>query len=87
MWVKQKLTAGCCVRKSGRKMGPGAGNGMGVKTVPGGLIMPKGRQTEEIRVEDPLEPDFFFKNQAGKVSGYSGSTYSHLSDVGSWDTG
>ncbi|MFH1673973.1 MAG: hypothetical protein ABIF87_11200 [Pseudomonadota bacterium] len=41
-------------------------------------------------VEDPLEPDFFFKNQAGKVFEYlsacvhaqagSGPTYSYLSD-------
>jgi hypothetical protein len=25
-------------------------------------------QTEKIRVEAPLEPDFFFKNQAGMVT-------------------
>ena len=33
--------------------------------MPGDLIMREGLQTEEIRAEDPLEPDFFFKNQAG----------------------
>jgi len=33
----------------------------------------EGRQTKEIRVEDPLEPDLFFKNQAAMVSGCSGS--------------
>jgi hypothetical protein len=38
------------------------------------LITQEGRQTEEIRVEDPLEPEFIFKNQAGTVSGYSEST-------------
>ena len=32
----------------------------------GDLIMPKGRQREKIRVDAPLEPDFVFKNQAGK---------------------
>jgi hypothetical protein len=48
-----------------------AEQGVEVETVPGGLIMPEERQTEEIRVEDPLEPDFFL-NHAVKVSGYWG---------------
>jgi hypothetical protein len=51
LWIKQKLTAGCCVRNSGRKMGPGAGKDVGVETVPGGLIMPKGRKIEEIWID------------------------------------
>jgi hypothetical protein len=38
------------------------------------LIMPEGREIEEIWVEHSIEPNFFFKNQAGKLSGYSGST-------------
>jgi hypothetical protein len=57
-----------------REMGYWAGKGMEVGRAPGDLNMPEGWQTEEIRVKDPLEPDFFFKNQAGKVSEYSGST-------------
>ncbi len=44
-----------CPQLAGVKWGPGAGKGVEVETVPGGLIMPEGRQTEEIRVEDPLE--------------------------------
>jgi hypothetical protein len=44
-----------------------AGKGEEVETVPGGLIMQAERSAsggDEIRVEDPLEPDHFFKNQA-----------------------
>lgn len=68
--------------KSGRKMlypqlagvkwCPGEGKAAEVETVPGGLIMPEGWQTEEIRVEDPIEPDFFLKNQAGKTTPKAG---------------
>jgi hypothetical protein len=66
------------------KWGIGAGNAEEVETVSvvdpvfsgGWLIMPAGCFTsggDEIWVEDPLEPDLFFKNQAGKAFGYSGS--------------
>ena len=74
-----------CPQFAGVRWGSGAVKDVGVETVPGYLNIPKGRQTEEIRVEDPLEPDFFYKNQAGKVSGYAGSTYRYLSDTGSWE--
>ena len=43
-------------------MGYLAGKGMEVERALGDLNIPEGWQTEEIRVEDPLEPDFFFKN-------------------------
>ena len=58
---------------------------MEVKTVPGGLIMSGEGKIEEIRVELSLELNLSFKNQVVKVSGYWGSTYSHLSD--GWQLG
>ena len=41
----------------------GPSEGIEVETVPGGLMMPEGREMKKIWVKDPLEPDFFFKNQ------------------------
>jgi hypothetical protein len=72
-----------CPRLAAVKWGPGAGKGVEVETAPVGLVMPKRWQMEKIRAEEPLDPDFFFKNQPEMVSGYSGSRYSHLSDLGS----
>ena len=63
-----------CPQLAAAKWPTGARKGVELDTVLGDLIMPEGRQTEEIRVDAPLEPDFFFKNHAGKASGYSGST-------------
>jgi hypothetical protein len=56
-----------CPQLAGVKWGLVAGKGEEVETVPGGLIMQAERSAsggDEIRVEDPLEPDHFFKNQA-----------------------
>jgi len=36
------------------------------------LMPQEGGQTEEIQVEESLEPGLFFKNLVGMVSGYSG---------------
>jgi hypothetical protein len=63
-----------CAQLAAAKWCTGARKGVELDTVLGGLIMPERRQTEEIRVDAPLETDFFFKNQAGKFSGYSEST-------------
>ena len=48
------------------------GKGVEEGRAPGHLMTQEGGQTEEIQVEEFLEPGLFLKNQAGMVSGYSG---------------
>lgn len=71
--VKQNLTAVYCIPNSlvwnEVLLQQGCGGGKNAR-----LFDDAGKgQTGEIRVEAPLEPAFFFKNQTGMGSGYSGS--------------
>jgi len=70
MWPSR--LAGLCLQLAGVKWRTGAGKGVEVEAAPGDVIMSEGQQMEEIWVNDPLEPDFFFNNQAGCVTPKAG---------------
>jgi hypothetical protein len=54
----------------GLKWGPAPSKGVNTDTVPEGLIMPEGREIEEIWVDLSYRSILFFQNQAGYASAY-----------------